>query len=58
MATTFDLVRAAHRGDIRTVNQLIAAGVDINGDKYSVSPLYTASEMGHLEIVKILLKIF
>ena len=42
--------------DITEIRALITAGADVNvRNKYDVTPLFTASCYGHIEIVKLLL---
>ncbi|KAK1990982.1 BTB/POZ domain-containing protein [Colletotrichum falcatum] len=47
---------ACRRGDLKTCQELISAGVNINGkDRFDYTPLIIASLCGHLELVKLLL---
>jgi ankyrin repeat protein len=52
---------AARDGDVRAVQQLLAAGIgpDVKDDRFSlgdVTPLMRASRRGHLQVVELLLK--
>ncbi|CAM2069371.1 PQQ-binding-like beta-propeller repeat protein [Sulfidibacter corallicola] len=49
------LLRAATDGDLETVKQLVASGVDIeSGNRYGMTPFYLAARRGHLDIVEYL----
>lgn len=51
------LMEAAGKGDSRTVQQLIAEGVDINlGNKRGETAIYIACEASHTEVVKLLIQ--
>jgi ankyrin repeat protein len=50
------LVIAAHKGSIEIVQELIAAGGDVN-QGFDRLPLHVASEDGHLEVVQLLLDV-
>ncbi|KAJ0167162.1 Ankyrin repeat-containing protein [Colletotrichum tanaceti] len=48
---------ACRRGDLKTCQELISAGVNINGkDRFDYTPLIIASLCGHLELVQLLLE--
>ncbi|KAK1727809.1 hypothetical protein CaCOL14_012533 [Colletotrichum acutatum] len=48
---------ACRRGDLKTCQELISAGVNINGkDRFDYTPLIVASLCGHLELVQLLLE--
>lgn len=50
------MAHAAHKGDINTVQNLIAAGADVNEvSKYGESALANAAMSGHTAIVKLLI---
>ncbi|KAH6686925.1 BTB/POZ domain-containing protein [Plectosphaerella plurivora] len=51
------LIQASRRGDLKTCQELISAGVNINGkDKFDYTPLIIASLCGHYELVELLLE--
>jgi Ankyrin repeats (3 copies)/Domain of unknown function (DUF3471) len=51
------LRRAASAGDLAKVQELLAAGVDVNAaNKYGATALAYASDKGHTEVVKLLLE--
>ncbi|SPN99967.1 related to bood POZ containing protein [Cephalotrichum gorgonifer] len=51
------LVDACRRGDLRTCQELISAGVNFNGrDRFDYTPLIIASLCGHYELVQLLLE--
>ncbi|KAI1815602.1 BTB/POZ domain-containing protein [Poronia punctata] len=51
------LLEACRRGDLRTTQELISAGVNINGrDRFDYTPLILASLCGHYELVELLLE--
>ncbi|MBS0265629.1 MAG: ankyrin repeat domain-containing protein [Planctomycetes bacterium] len=59
MACSPSLHQAVEAGDLETVRQLIAAGgaVDqIDNGRFNVTPLLVASRLGHLAIVRVLIK--
>ncbi|KAF5017977.1 hypothetical protein F66182_10065 [Fusarium sp. NRRL 66182] len=48
---------ACRRGDLRTCQELISQGVNINGkDRFDYTPLIIASLCGHYELVQVLLE--
>ncbi|KAK1656282.1 BTB/POZ domain-containing protein [Colletotrichum phormii] len=48
---------ACRRGDLKTCQELISAGININGkDRFDYTPLIVASLCGHLELVQLLLE--
>lgn len=50
------LVEAAAKGNIREVERLIGAGVDLDTrDRTGRTPLMAATQKGHLDLVKLLL---
>ncbi|TPX13935.1 uncharacterized protein E0L32_005635 [Thyridium curvatum] len=50
-------LEACRRGDLRTCQELISLGVNINGkDKFDYTPLIVASLCGHFELVQLLLE--
>ncbi|KAK8099190.1 BTB/POZ domain-containing protein 3 [Apiospora kogelbergensis] len=52
-----DLLLACRRGDLKRTQELISAGVNINGkDKFDYTPLIIASLCGHFELVRLLLE--
>src|SRR5947209_2950562 len=52
-----DLHTLAARGDLKAVEELLAAGYDIHGkDVDSATPLHHAAFNGHGDIVKLLIK--
>jgi outer membrane protein assembly factor BamB len=52
-----DLIEAARKGDLKTVEALLAKGVDVNAkNAYGVTALYYAASKGHLDVVKLLIK--
>ena len=52
-----ELRDASSRGDLVKVRELITAGADINHvDNKGRTPLYIASETGHVEVVRELLQ--
>ncbi len=58
-AQSNDLLTAAGRGDLPTVNALLKAGADVNDAKYtgsgSTTALMEAASHGHLEVIQALL---
>ncbi|PKS09543.1 hypothetical protein jhhlp_004160 [Lomentospora prolificans] len=51
------LIEACRRGDLKTCQELISAGVNINGrDRFDYTPLIIASLCGHYELVELLLE--
>lgn len=50
-----DLVEWASVGNLAKVQELIANGVDINQEKYTVTPLWMAIYRGHTDIVRVLI---
>ncbi|KAK3330540.1 hypothetical protein B0H66DRAFT_66858 [Apodospora peruviana] len=58
LSPDFDaFLQACRRGDLKHCQQLITAGVNINGkDKYDYTPLIIASLCGHFELVQLLLE--
>ena len=50
-----DLVEWAYRGDVGKVRELIAKGVDVNQEKYTITPLWAAIFRGHEDVVKVLI---
>ena len=46
---------AAREGNIEAIKQHLAAGTDLNKTKRNVTPLHTAAEYGHKEIVELLI---
>ncbi|KAK7917203.1 Ankyrin repeat and BTB/POZ domain-containing protein 1 [Apiospora marii] len=52
-----ELLLACRRGDLKRTQELISAGVNINGkDKFDYTPLIIASLCGHFELVQLLLE--
>ncbi|KAI0172843.1 hypothetical protein GGR52DRAFT_546337 [Hypoxylon sp. FL1284] len=52
-----ELLQVCRRGDLKRTQELISAGVNINGkDKYDYTPLIIASLCGHYELVELLLE--
>ncbi|KAI0021343.1 BTB/POZ domain-containing protein [Xylariomycetidae sp. FL0641] len=52
-----ELQQACRRGDLKRVQQLISAGVNVNGkDRFDYTPLIIASLCGHYELVELLLE--
>lgn len=52
-----ELLEACRRGDLRRTQELISAGVNINGkDKFDYTPLIIASLCGHYDLVELLLE--
>ncbi|KAK4232285.1 hypothetical protein QBC38DRAFT_91837 [Podospora fimiseda] len=52
-----DFMMACRRGDLKRCQELISAGVNINGkDAYDYTPLVVASLCGHYELVQLLLE--
>lgn len=53
-----DLIVAASRGDVATVNALLARGVDPNqaDERTGLTPLTQSSFYGHVEVVRLLLR--
>ncbi|KAF3768573.1 hypothetical protein M406DRAFT_344698 [Cryphonectria parasitica EP155] len=50
-------LEACRRGDLKTCQELMSVGVNINGkDKFDYTPLIVASLCGHLELVQLLLE--
>jgi ankyrin repeat protein len=57
MHASDQLVTAVHDGDINAVRRALAAGADVNyEDEDGDTPLMTASYLGQLDIVKLLIK--
>ena len=55
-ALSSHLLDAAGRGDVASVRDLLANGVDIEStNDRGATPLYVAAERGHLEVVRLLL---
>ncbi|MGF1578371.1 MAG: ankyrin repeat domain-containing protein [Gemmataceae bacterium] len=51
------LWKAAKEGDASTIEKLIKAGIDVNAkSKYGATALSFASDQGHLEVVKVLVR--
>jgi len=50
-----DLVEWASVGNLAKVQELIANGVNVNQEKYTVTPLWMAIYRGHADIVRILI---
>ncbi|KAK0749338.1 hypothetical protein B0T18DRAFT_320916 [Schizothecium vesticola] len=57
LSTQFDdFIHACRRGDLKRCQELIVAGVNINGkDQFDYTPLVIASLCGHYELVRLLL---
>ncbi|KAI1501999.1 BTB/POZ domain-containing protein [Biscogniauxia marginata] len=52
-----ELLEACRRGDLRRTQELISAGVNLNGkDRFDYTPLIIASLCGHYELVELLLE--
>ncbi|KAI1211835.1 uncharacterized protein F4807DRAFT_416572 [Annulohypoxylon truncatum] len=52
-----ELLEACRRGDLKRTQELISAGVNINGkDRFDYTPLIVASLCGHYELVELLLE--
>ncbi|KAI0113874.1 hypothetical protein F4776DRAFT_639328 [Hypoxylon sp. NC0597] len=52
-----ELLESCRRGDLKRTQELISAGVNINGkDKFDYTPLIVASLCGHYELVELLLE--
>ncbi|OTB15333.1 hypothetical protein K445DRAFT_318169 [Daldinia sp. EC12] len=52
-----ELLEACRRGDLKRTQELISAGVNINGkDKFDYTPLIVASLCGHYELVELLIE--
>ncbi|KAJ8129474.1 hypothetical protein O1611_g4155 [Lasiodiplodia mahajangana] len=52
-----ELLEACRRGDLKRTQELISAGVNLNGkDKFDYTPLILASLCGHYELVELLLE--
>ncbi|KAI1494018.1 BTB/POZ domain-containing protein [Biscogniauxia mediterranea] len=58
LSAEFDeLLEACRRGDLRRTQELISAGVNLNGkDRFDYTPLIIASLCGHYELVELLLE--
>ncbi|KAI1276434.1 BTB/POZ domain-containing protein [Xylaria sp. FL0933] len=51
------LLEACRKGDLKRTQELISAGVNLNGmDKFDYTPLILASLCGHFELVQLLLE--
>jgi len=50
-----DLVEWASAGNLAKVKELIANGVNVNQEKYTVTPLWMAIYRGHADIVRVLI---
>ncbi|XXH02363.1 hypothetical protein Hte_008738 [Hypoxylon texense] len=52
-----ELLQVCRRGDLKRTQELISAGVNINGkDRFDYTPLIIASLCGHYELVELLLE--
>ncbi|KAI0537552.1 BTB/POZ domain-containing protein [Xylaria digitata] len=52
-----ELLEACRRGDLKRTQELISAGVNLNGkDQFDYTPLIIASLCGHYELVELLLE--
>ncbi|KAI1092144.1 hypothetical protein F5B19DRAFT_234884 [Rostrohypoxylon terebratum] len=52
-----ELLEACRRGDLKRTQELVSAGVNINGkDRFDYTPLIVASLCGHYELVELLLE--
>ncbi|RYP02877.1 hypothetical protein DL764_005533 [Monosporascus ibericus] len=52
-----ELLEACRKGNLKRVQELISAGVNLNGkDKFDYTPLILASLCGHYELVELLLE--
>ncbi|CRJ96402.1 BTB/POZ domain-containing protein 3 like [Verticillium longisporum] len=52
-----DFLQACRRGDLKRCQELISAGVNINGkDSFDYTPLIVASLCGHFDLVRLLLE--
>ncbi|KLU83447.1 BTB/POZ domain-containing protein 3 [Magnaporthiopsis poae ATCC 64411] len=52
-----DFLEACRRGDLKTCQELLSAGVNINGrDEFDYTPLILASLCGHFDLVRFLLE--
>ncbi|KAL8413878.1 hypothetical protein RB594_005206 [Gaeumannomyces avenae] len=52
-----DFLEACRRGDLKTCQELLSAGVNINGrDAFDYTPLILASLCGHFDLVRFLLE--
>ncbi|KAI3341030.1 BTB/POZ domain-containing protein [Ustulina deusta] len=52
-----ELLMACRKGDLKRTQELISAGVNLNGmDKFNYTPLILASLCGHFELVELLLE--
>ncbi|KAI3327237.1 BTB/POZ domain-containing protein [Xylariaceae sp. AK1471] len=52
-----ELLEVCRRGDLKRTQELISAGVNLNGkDKFDYTPLIIASLCGHFELVRLLLE--
>src|SRR4051794_38541754 len=52
-----DLLTAANKGDVESVEALLAKGADANAkNSYGASALFFAADKGHLAVVKLLLE--
>ncbi|KAI1349973.1 BTB/POZ domain-containing protein [Xylaria sp. FL0043] len=52
-----ELLEACRKGDLKRTQELISAGVNLNGmDKFDYTPLILASLCGHFELVQLLLE--
>ncbi|KAI1077869.1 hypothetical protein F5B20DRAFT_550612 [Whalleya microplaca] len=52
-----ELLEACRRGDLKRTQELISAGVNLNGkDSFDYTPLIVASLCGHYELVELLLE--
>ncbi|KAF2970666.1 hypothetical protein GQX73_g2904 [Xylaria multiplex] len=52
-----ELLEACRRGDLKRTQELISAGVNLNGkDQFDYTPLIVASLCGHYELVELLLE--
>ncbi|KAI8961816.1 hypothetical protein F5Y11DRAFT_216331 [Daldinia sp. FL1419] len=58
LSTEFsELLQACRRGDLKRTQELISAGVNINGkDRFDYTPLIIASLCGHYELVELLIE--
>jgi ankyrin repeat protein len=48
--------KASEEGNIKTVNQHLADGVDVNArDDFGLTPLHAAAQEGHMEVAELLI---
>ena len=53
--TDISIQEAAEDGNIKVVKQHLAAGVDVNANRFGITPLHHAARWGHKKIVELLI---